>query len=402
MIGPMWRFGLALAILIAPIAALAQIAPTSAAPGVGAKQVETRGFRYARVLRVGMSGTDVKALQEALLSIPNTYDSEATGYFGKLTEDAVKRFQERENIARSSTPGYGQVGPKTAAKINEMLGKRVPSTSAPVSSAPQAASSTPKSTASTSSTPITQTNKSATTPSKDTTPPVRSGGFPSNVISATTTIIISLATNEWARCYWSNTPGTPYEFMTTALKAPKGTLHTHTLWSVSPGNYAFFVKCQDSAQNMNAGDYPILFSIEYGESGGDKHPPRVVMSAPTEGESVVEGLTTLSAAASDNRGVTGVRFFLNSQDLKFEDPSSPFSVAVMLTPGTYRVFAIAHDLAGNRATSTEVSFTITKKPTMASQSQGALSALKVNLASAIDAFLGAFESLTSLFSLRSW
>jgi len=43
-----------------------------------------------------------------------------TGYFGILSESAVKRFQERYGIARQGDGGYGFVGPKTRAKLNSL------------------------------------------------------------------------------------------------------------------------------------------------------------------------------------------------------------------------------------------------------------------------------------------
>ncbi|MHB1118204.1 MAG: alpha/beta hydrolase fold domain-containing protein, partial [Minisyncoccota bacterium] len=44
----------------------------------------------------------------------------ATGYFGIMTIEAVKKFQVAMGIATVGTPGYGSVGPKTRAKIKSM------------------------------------------------------------------------------------------------------------------------------------------------------------------------------------------------------------------------------------------------------------------------------------------
>ncbi|OGI83631.1 hypothetical protein A2903_02485 [Candidatus Nomurabacteria bacterium RIFCSPLOWO2_01_FULL_33_17] len=44
-----------------------------------------------------------------------------TGYFGGLTKAAVAKFQLKYGlVVNASTPGYGRVGPKTMAKINEL------------------------------------------------------------------------------------------------------------------------------------------------------------------------------------------------------------------------------------------------------------------------------------------
>lgn len=73
-----------------------------------------------RTLSRGMSGTDVKTLQLFLISQKLLAADSATGFFGALTEGAVKKFQKMRNIVSSgtlSTTGYGAVGPKTRASI---------------------------------------------------------------------------------------------------------------------------------------------------------------------------------------------------------------------------------------------------------------------------------------------
>ena len=374
-------------------------------------------LKYSRSLGLGASGSDVKMLQQVLMRIPNTYQESATGYFGRLTETAVKRFQEREGIAASGKPGYGQVGPKTVAKINEVIRRRETSSlpkaageSAPsaamnpmatnmpsLSTSTAATTSVMASTSTSTSVSTSTASASASKPPADTTPPVRSNGSPGNVLPMDSKkITISLTTNEAARCYWANTPNTAFEQMSSALNAStNGMSHSYllSLPATPMGDYAFFVRCRDSAMNANKTDYPILFSVEHVESI-DKSPPRVVMSSPTNGDSATTGVITLSTAVSDNAGVSGVRFFLNSQDLNFEDPSSPYSISVMLSPGSYRAFAVARDTVGNRATSTEITFSVTAKAT-SSASRAAPSS--VNLASASYSFKNGFGRLISLF-----
>jgi len=74
-------------------------------------------LKLIRQLRRGMSGEDVKLLQEILTTDPEVYpEGLITGYFGPLTEKAVKRFQKIAGIEQ-----VGIVGPKTLSKINELL-----------------------------------------------------------------------------------------------------------------------------------------------------------------------------------------------------------------------------------------------------------------------------------------
>ena len=83
-------------------------------------------LKFSRALARGTAGDDVRQLQEFLKTFPDVYpEGLVTGYFGPLTEAAIKRFQERQgviNLGSPETTGFGQVGPKTISKINELLG----------------------------------------------------------------------------------------------------------------------------------------------------------------------------------------------------------------------------------------------------------------------------------------
>ncbi|MEA3453147.1 MAG: peptidoglycan-binding protein [Patescibacteria group bacterium] len=73
--------------------------------------------RITRQLSRGMSNEEVTLLQELLATDPEVYpEALITGYFGPLTERAVKRFQKKMRVELA-----GRVGPKTMSKINELL-----------------------------------------------------------------------------------------------------------------------------------------------------------------------------------------------------------------------------------------------------------------------------------------
>jgi len=78
-------------------------------------------------LRMGTTNNEVKTLQELLAKDKEIYpEGLTTGYFGNLTRKAVQKFQEKYGIVSSgdeNTTGYGLVGPKTRAKILEVLGQ---------------------------------------------------------------------------------------------------------------------------------------------------------------------------------------------------------------------------------------------------------------------------------------
>ncbi len=75
-----------------------------------------------RALGLDASGDDVSRLQQFLARDPSVYpEAKVTGYYGALTEAAVKRWQTKYNIVSSgsaATTGYGVVGPRTAAAIS--------------------------------------------------------------------------------------------------------------------------------------------------------------------------------------------------------------------------------------------------------------------------------------------
>jgi len=79
---------------------------------------EVKGtLQLIKQLRVGMTGDDVKILQEFLATDPDIYpEGLISGYFGPMTERAVKKLQKRMCLDQ-----VGNVGPKTMWRINELL-----------------------------------------------------------------------------------------------------------------------------------------------------------------------------------------------------------------------------------------------------------------------------------------
>ena len=70
-----------------------------------------------RQLQIGMSGSDVTALQTFLAADPTLYPQGlVTGYFGSLTKAAVARFQTRNGIS-----AVGRVGPQTLPVLNAQM-----------------------------------------------------------------------------------------------------------------------------------------------------------------------------------------------------------------------------------------------------------------------------------------
>ena len=77
-----------------------------------------------RQLKSGISGDDVKLIQTLLSHDSSVYpEALTTGYFGALTQKAIQRFQVKYNLASEGVGGYGEVGPKTKAKLIEIYGQ---------------------------------------------------------------------------------------------------------------------------------------------------------------------------------------------------------------------------------------------------------------------------------------
>ena len=80
--------------------------------------VDYNVYTFTKTLVLGMEDAEVFNLQKVLKLDPAIYpEGEVTGYFGKLTEAAVKRFQRKYGIRTT-----GQVGPQTRAKLHELYG----------------------------------------------------------------------------------------------------------------------------------------------------------------------------------------------------------------------------------------------------------------------------------------
>jgi len=92
----------------------------------------------------------------------------------------------------------------------------------------------------------------------------------------------------------------------------------------------------------------------------DTSPPTASLTSPPAGP--VSGTVSVAATASDDRGVAGVRFRLDGNNLGGEDTSPPYSISWDTTTasvGNHTLTAVARDAATNTTTSAPVSVTVT-------------------------------------------
>jgi chitinase len=113
--------------------------------------------------------------------------------------------------------------------------------------------------------------------------------------------------------------------------------------------------------NQPAGQHDLLLQAVKQAFGGtappppppaDTTPPSVALTAPASG-ATVSGTIPLSADATDNVGVAGVRFTVDGTTVGSEDTSSPYSVSwntTQVADGSHTISAIARDAAGNQTT----------------------------------------------------
>jgi len=85
----------------------------------------TTSVIFTTPLYIGLQSADVRRLQTLLATKPEIYpEGLITGYFGPLTQKAVKNFQLNYGVVASgSDPGFGYVGPMTRAKLQEVFGQ---------------------------------------------------------------------------------------------------------------------------------------------------------------------------------------------------------------------------------------------------------------------------------------
>ncbi len=98
---------------------------------VSASSAES-GDTFTKYLSLGVTDTEVSDLQNVLIA-QGLFSGSATGYYGPLTEKAVRAFQRAHNLTQ-----LGVVGPGTRAALNALSGSG--SSSTPASSSTAAAS----------------------------------------------------------------------------------------------------------------------------------------------------------------------------------------------------------------------------------------------------------------------
>jgi len=80
----------------------------------------------AKVIKLGDSGSEVRDVQKRLAELGYMRSANATGYFGEITEDAVKAFQKRNKLSAD-----GKIGQATLRQLNDSSAKKAPEANTP-------------------------------------------------------------------------------------------------------------------------------------------------------------------------------------------------------------------------------------------------------------------------------
>jgi hypothetical protein len=121
--------------------------------------------------------------------------------------------------------------------------------------------------------------------------------------------------------------------------------------SVASGTHTLRALARDAAGNIAVS---ATVSVTVGNTSGDTTPPAVGVTSPAA-SATVSGIVTVSAAASDNVGVTSVQFTLNGVNLGAADTTAPYTInwnTAGAVNGTHALRAMARDAAGNVTLST--------------------------------------------------
>jgi hypothetical protein len=130
------------------------------------------------------------------------------------------------------------------------------------------------------------------------------------------------------------------------------------------GTHALTAVARDAAGNTRTST---TVNVTVANTPPDTIAPDVTLTAPSDGASV-SGTVALTANATDDVAMGGVRFKVDGADLGAEDTSSPYAVnwdTTAVANGTHTVSAVARDAAGNLRTTPAVTVTVDNADTTA-------------------------------------
>jgi glutamine amidotransferase PdxT len=203
-------------------------------------------------------------------------------------------------------------------------------------------------------------NSGTTPPPPDTTNPSVSITAPANgatVSGSSTTVSANASDNVGVVSVQFMLDGSPLGSQDTT--SPYA--FTWNTTTVANGSHALTAVARDAAGNQATAS---TVTVTVSNATADTTPPVVSITAPASG-ATVSGTTSITATASDNVGVAGVRFLIDGAPVGTEDTTAPYSVSWETTNasnGAHSLTAIARDATGNSTTSSARTVTVSNAP----------------------------------------
>jgi antitoxin (DNA-binding transcriptional repressor) of toxin-antitoxin stability system len=98
--------------------------------------------------------------------------------------------------------------------------------------------------------------------SNDVTPPIISGETNIILPAGSTSVSLSVNTNELALCKFDTAPGVDYESMSQSFTPVGNSIHNKNIVGLADGNsYTYYVRCKDWNENANTSDFQISVSV---------------------------------------------------------------------------------------------------------------------------------------------
>lgn len=207
-----------------------------------------------------------------------------------------------------------------------------------------------------------------------------------NILGKYSSSNITVATSTWVDLQGSvgagdgtftkSNGGSGSLYLDTALADNASTNYTQTLaitdaagitvnYGYTGTNGSISVPTRDQRGGTRSGATDIG-AYEYGGVGLDSTVPTVSLTLPTDGATIYGNAIGMSASASDDTAVVGVKFYVNNILVGSEDTSSPYAIVwnslTATTSGSKIVVAVARDSAGNVATSSARTVTLSNQP----------------------------------------
>jgi hypothetical protein len=197
-------------------------------------------------------------------------------------------------------------------------------------------------------------------PSEDTIPPTAPAGLSAIAGTGTVSLTWSASSDQTGVAVYNIHRATvPGVVATTANRIARTSATTYGD-NVPGGSYYYVVTAEDVNGNVSGASNEANAVV-----ASDGTPPAVNVTAPADGAQV-SGLVNLTADASDNVGVAGVQFEVDSTPVGSEDVSAPYSFnwgSGGVSNGTHVITAVARDAQGNQTRSAPITVTVSNTQT---------------------------------------